>query len=470
MPAADLICLSAPKTMLGVPQPGSDLYGMRKLSPGPEQNFNNQIELLKKAISGVIASDNITISYDTLSLNDNKKIDKPLVLDIKAGKDSVGTITLKSEITDTPDDTLNFNIDLKTNYVSDKLENVVNNFINALVKTFHYTFMQSQEAEEVIPSIIPSKISGSSAEKRTTMERSSAIDSYSNDCKKYAPQNKKIPKHQKDNHVIRIMTYNVCQWKNPSDDKSNYQGIIKMINEINPDILILQEATLFDKKAFETSQITNDFHRLGYTSASFCDAGGSWTQLPYGNIIFSKYPFKEVISKTFNADLGEDEKRCYIRATLELPGQKDLTLFGVHLDAWDNSGKKRSAEIQEIIEATQAQPERNYIIAGDFNSVRAEDYDYKINDKKAWNVVTNITKAITHLPPSTAALDLLKQYGFVDSFSKNNMPAPFFTAWTGTAVDFIYLNNKFRFPVLGSYVYYNAQSDHLPIITDIKIA
>lgn len=68
----------------------------------------------------------------------------------------------------------------------------------------------------------------------------------------------------------------------------------------------------------------------------------------------------------------------------------------------------------------------------------------------------------------TATMTLIEQAGFKDSFAKAGLQGPKFTVWTGKVVDFIWLDNKWLLPLTGSYVYYNAASDHCPVLVDIK--
>lgn len=291
------------------------------------------------------------------------------------------------------------------------------------------------------------------------------IRTFIDDSKKYSSENVRMPQHIKNENSIRVMTYNIFAWMNPNGRK-NSKGIISVIKEINPDILITEELVLFDEQKIKT-----EFAALGYVQSVFCDTfDDEWQGAPVGNMIFSKYPLEDIHVQSFRADLAgkSQEKRGYIQATAVLPHEKKITLFGTHLDVWDDSGELRDQEVTELINAIGSSRD-NYIIAGDFNSVRKEDYNYLVNGKRAWDILTESTVERTGLPPATLALDLLKQHGFTDSFSKINLRSPRFTVWTGTAVDFIFLNKNWNLPVLGSYVHYNAESDHLPIVTDISL-
>jgi endonuclease/exonuclease/phosphatase family metal-dependent hydrolase len=245
------------------------------------------------------------------------------------------------------------------------------------------------------------------------MNKKFMIDNYVADCKKYAQENIHIPKHAKNNATVRIMTYNVFQWQSPYN-RPNFENILTVIKDTNPDILVLQEVELFDKQKIEKT-----FSDLGYTAMLFCDAGGYWLNNPFGNLLFSKYPIKETQQVRFKKDqeLTLQEKRCYIEATIELPGNKEVTIYGSHFDVWDDSGELRKAEVQELIDKTMHK-KGNFLIAADFNSVRAQDYNYLAHGKKVWDILTESSLKRTGMVPSTVALDTLQQRGFVDSFTK----------------------------------------------------
>ncbi len=298
-------------------------------------------------------------------------------------------------------------------------------------------------------------------DQKGALSKHQMLNSYIHDCAQYSSENAHIPKHIKNDNTVRIMTYNVFGWRNVYE-KNNFNGILKVIDDIQPDVLVLQEVSLFDERS-----IKNEFNKRGYNYSAFCNTvPNKFT--PFGTQIFSKYPLSETQEITFQADsaLNSIEKRGYIETVITLPHHQQLTLYATHLDVWDNSGELRKKEITELLNKIKTK-KGNYIIAGDFNSVRAQDYNYSVNGKKVWDILTASTLKRTGLPSSTGALDLIEKYGFVDSFSKHSVPTPRFTVWSGTAVDFIYLNKQWKLPILGSYVHYNVESDHLPVIMDI---
>ena len=63
----------------------------------------------------------------------------------------------------------------------------------------------------------------------------------------------------------------------------------------------------------------------------------------------------------------------------------------------------------------------------------------------------------------------LENNEFQDCFTKSKQQCPKFTVWSGTAVDFMYLDKKWDLPIAGCHTYYSSASDHLPVIMDVKV-
>lgn len=99
-----------------------------------------------------------------------------------------------------------------------------------------------------------------------------------------------LPQHQcvhgKPRNCIRFATYNVY-WENSTSDKHNPNSIIYIINEINPDIIVLQETHSFSEKHLEKCFKASHPYQL------FCDQKTSKSENGLG--ILSKYPIVQNI-------------------------------------------------------------------------------------------------------------------------------------------------------------------------------
>jgi len=300
----------------------------------------------------------------------------------------------------------------------------------------------------------------------SNVKRFDMRQSFIDDCALYAHENNLIPQHKKNNETVRIATYNVHSWYD-CKGKNNFEGVMSVIKDINADILILQEVSLFDWK-----KIKKTCESLGYYCSKSLFVHTMYYYLhSFGNMIVSKYPLaQEPIQKTFDADKKMfGDTRGYVKIVVDLPHQKKIKIYGTHLDVYDNTESLRTKEIQELIEDIGIGIDP-CIIAGDFNAVRASDYQYEMDGKSVWQMVKDNHKQRTGIERGTQALQLLADNNFQDCFTKNSQTSPKFSVWSGVLVDFIWLNTFWNFPLAGCYVYYTAASDHLPIIMDVKVS
>ncbi len=272
------------------------------------------------------------------------------------------------------------------------------------------------------------------------LDKGMAFDLFRKEIKSAAEENEKIPK--KDNSIFRIMSYNVHFWQNPEATQSALKNMMHVIATVNPDILILQEVSpnegFAQGKYFLNSRAFNELQKLGFTDFSACNTVQSgW----FGNVIASK---KSLLDKNRFAFVGQRENslenRCYSLAQTRLSTGDDLYVYGTHLEVRDN-GTIRLAQVSEIIQRIQWElPNSNVLLAADFNATR-----------------------------SSGAIQLLQQNGYQDCFTYMGWHAPTFTSWAGTEIDFIFLSPKWDLPLAGCYVYFDAASDHLPVIMDIEL-
>ena len=337
--------------------------------------------------------------------------------------------------------------------------------------------------------------------------RQQKVDKFRTICNQLgATENPKIPAKTAD--ICRVATYNVHFWRNPyvkwgKKDKYDFDEIIKVIAKVNPDILILQEVAggIMSWK----DEFYKIFKGMGYgyiaccsTSEKGVDADGNLY-----NCILSKYPFaKPAIKKQFtiNPDITSKdqnpEQRCFVGAEIQLPNNKHVSVYGTHLEVRPiimrtAQGEKREltpenarkAQLEELVEYINANDKNNNIIIGaDFNGFRKQDLQYTIGNKTLWTIlqeswsdilkVSDIPRnvsSLADLQPSSLALDYLAGQGYRDSFAVSGFQPPQFTTWTGTRIDFLFLNSAWNLPLKGSYVFYNWSSDHIPVFMDIRI-
>lgn len=288
--------------------------------------------------------------------------------------------------------------------------------------------------------------------------RRARIGSFVNDCCAMQKENERIPRHEKNDSTVRIATYNVHGWHNPYGwDRRcyNHNKIASVMNSMNADVLVVQEVgSETDLKQFE---VWGYSHRL----ESVCGQ----------NAILSKYPLKMVSNSIFEGDVhrGRMQARSLMHVEVTLPNNKVVSLYGTHLDVYDATENVRLGEIEEIVKKADADINCNKVVLADFNAVRRSDYQYSINGHLVWDILNRSEKQRTKVETQTRALETLEQGGFRDCFAHANIAAPKFSVWSGTLIDFIYLDKKWQLPVTGCYALYSKESDHIPIIMDVCV-
>ncbi len=239
----------------------------------------------------------------------------------------------------------------------------------------------------------------------------------------------------KNKESIRFMTYNVHAFRS-ADNVDKRENIKKLIEEINPDILCLQEHTGDIK-----------FDNLPY----FVIATSEHTMY---NSIYSNIPLTHVTTIRSPSD------RCAVVVSCTVNDQI-VYIINTHLALYSEDRKILMKKI--LNNAYSFGP--NVIIVGDFNSYRMDDYDDKQMEelKKIKENIIRPNENIFDIP------QLLEDNYYVDSFekgSKNNHPIN--TTIHGGRIDYIYLKSDMKVKITYSGTYYTSHSDHLPIICDVK--
>lgn len=331
------------------------------------------------------------------------------------------------------------------------LENIVNQV--ELGKISQLSILEKPKINQ--PQQIASNIIYTYQTKDKIYSKEQTIDSYIADQARDAQFNDVIPK--KSGKIIRIMTYNVHYWRDPRDKRNIFKEIMSVIRKINPDILILQEVSFVTLSEQELSKALNSLE-FQDNNVKFCEASRIFGGF-FGNLIASKYP---IVSAKGIKLTDPKEGRCAISCTINLPNNTNIKVYGIHLDVFDATERVRNTEMQEILNDVKNSP-YPVILAGDFNSIKRSNY---ADDE--WNVIAYQYQRLG-IPLRTDITDVLKSTHWNTSFEKAGSTQPKYTSWSGRTIDYIYLSPNWNIPVVGSYVYHDAASDHLPVIMDLEI-
>lgn len=143
-------------------------------------------------------------------------------------------------------------------------------------------------------------------------------------------------------------------------------------------------------------------------------------------------------------------------------------VVGIHLDVFDESGKTRVQQINQILDtitycenttSISKDKKLRIIVTGDFNSLRKADY----TDDEWSEIVTTDRKR--NVETIEDVIPVLESNGFVDSFSACDKRLNV-SVWSACRVDFV-LGKNVQFT--DSNVYQSVASDHHPVYADIEL-
>ena len=153
--------------------------------------------------------------------------------------------------------------------------------------------------------------------------------------------------------IIRIATYNVHMWSRPEAmhpmrKYDDFSDIMDTIEEIDVDILVLEEVFFDNNYPDFKERFESMIDEMGFEYIAFCKAHEAFAVGAFfGNYILSKLPM--VQNKILTLEQNE-EGRCAIVTTIQLPSGHPLTIIGTHLDIYDETGQVRIRQIKQILE------------------------------------------------------------------------------------------------------------------------
>ena len=171
-----------------------------------------------------------------------------------------------------------------------------------------------------------------------------------------------------DQPTLRVLTYNIHHGQG-TDGKFDYARIAKIIKDLKPDIVALQEVDHNTNRASGVDQakrlgeLTGLKHAFG-TAMHF--SGGQ-----YGEAILSRFPLKDVKSYRLPFRAGQ-EPRCALAARIQPDnGLPEFIFVGTHL--CHQSKETRTEQAQRINRLFAAQGGAPVVLAGDLNARPGSD-------------------------------------------------------------------------------------------------
>ena len=203
--------------------------------------------------------------------------------------------------------------------------------------------------------------------------------------------------------TFSVCTYNVHTFYD-GKGKPTYQDIMKLLAQMKPDVLCLQEAT-----AHCLNKLQAD---LQYKHKYYKNRGVA---------IFSNYEMEEVEYQV----KGNRTRGLTVKLTLD-PALEPLYLTALHLDhRVEPNRMKEIKNIEKCLEDVFAE-EGGQIWTGDFNCLTREDYD-----DKTWGDIARVRRENSWEPPRTAVSEEMTRLGFTDCWASVGRPGPVSTCRSG---------------------------------------
>jgi endonuclease/exonuclease/phosphatase family metal-dependent hydrolase len=228
----------------------------------------------------------------------------------------------------------------------------------------------------------------------------------------YLEKQQKVDASDPDSSIV-IMTWNIrygfgrgpwfgdaCGYKvlySKEEILANLEKIALRIKQVNPDILLLQEAELNSSRSAYVNEVKwlldkTDFNYAAYGlqwKAQFVPSDGLG-RIEETNAILSRWKLKD--AKRFQLDRRQDqiaieryfyERYCMVEATVEIPGFKDLVVLNIHASAFatDDTKYKNLKEFTKELDELSASG-KFFVAGGDLNTLPpgSAQTDYCIED------------------------------------------------------------------------------------------
>lgn len=187
--------------------------------------------------------------------------------------------------------------------------------------------------------------------------------------------------------------------------KDNLTGIVDVICQENPDILMLQEVDLDSKRSFhinerdvikEGTDFANDTFAYNYKTLYVPYPWPTIGKVQAGLLTLSDYEIESATRMALPCPFSwpvstVNLKRCLSVNRMKVQdSDKELVIINLHLEAYDD-GEGKAAQTKMLTEVLQQEYEKgNYVIAaGDFNQTFSNitPYTYE-DDEELWQPAT----------------------------------------------------------------------------------
>jgi endonuclease/exonuclease/phosphatase family metal-dependent hydrolase len=244
-----------------------------------------------------------------------------------------------------------------------------------------------------------------------------------------------------------MQTIKILQWNVLYQEK--IENIIKLVQEINPDIFCGQELTAHgaaNPGVDVSAEIAKTCNYSYFSKSANVNFEGFEENFDFGDGIFSRYPVKS--SREYKIQNKEEygEDRFYLEADI-LIGDNVLAIGTVHLSFSPRFEitEKRLAEAKKLYEAVQGHHEK-FVLAGDMNATPDS------------SIIKKLEEMFIHADPNTDRPTWTTKPFSYQGFEANSLD------WR---LDYVFATEDIN--VVNNKIIETNYSDHLPILAEVQI-
>ena len=251
-------------------------------------------------------------------------------------------------------------------------------------------------------------------------------------------------------HVLSVMTFNVHMWHAIDYSAPNTVRVRRLLERWSPDIVVLNEVTATP----DPRVVLPPTHgHLAFSPFTGCD-----------NLIATRLTPLERWAEVI------DENRSFVGL-----GFETCCVFGTHLDVRHEHVRCRQLETLHQ-RMTSLAGDRPYLLIGDYNALRGDDYD-----DTDWQGIAESRACSGYEMPLHAAIDVMLARGYIDAARRTphglqpwqerqtKMWSRFATCWAGTRIDYVWMSPGWRWPTRSYRVIDEYCSDHFPVLVEFEL-
>jgi len=253
---------------------------------------------------------------------------------------------------------------------------------------------------------------------------------------------------------LRVMTWNVAFFTDIYGD-SRYSDQIKVIKDLDPDVLCLQSCPGLDQIEKYYAPILVDLPHYHYSLSSE----------NFGNLIFTRYPIMAKSEYQLPAKL---QPRSACNAKINIKGT-NYSVWSMELDNHDTTGEKRREALRLLAPILRKDNKNQWItmVLGTMHYLNPEHYTF--NEMQWYNAQSEARRPnddddIVQFFPEYKSL---KGLGLIDVFIMSNQIAPKATCPSGKNEDMMLFSQQANFK--RNWVYEVTPSRHFPLISDMYL-